>query len=52
MVTGILTGLKVPENIQNRVFEYYELRNDNKYIRNDKFYEYLNENLKKIIVLF
>jgi hypothetical protein len=52
MISSIMTSLKVPETIQSRVLEYYELKNDLRYIRNENFYELLNDSLTKTIKLY
>ncbi|CDW86569.1 voltage-gated ion channel superfamily [Stylonychia lemnae] len=52
MICQLMTSLKIPETSQNRVLAYYELKNSMKYVRNEQFYDLLNENLIKIVKLF
>ena len=52
MISVVMTSLKIPEDVQNRIFEYYDIKNENKYIRNDHFYQLLNANLSRTVKLF
>lgn len=52
MICIVMTSLKVPEHIQSRVLEFYDFKNTIKYVRNQNFYELLNDNLTKMIKLF
>jgi hypothetical protein len=47
-----MTTLKIPEETQNRVYEYFDIKNEGKYVRNEKFYEILNYSLQQTIRLF
>ena len=47
-----MTAIKLPEDLQGRILEYYEARKNVKIIRNMEFYKILNPNLIKLIKLF
>ena len=47
-----MTALKISEETQNRVLEYYELKNNMRFVKNEMFYKLINENLTKIVRLF
>ena len=47
-----MMNLKIPEDIQSRVLEYYDFKNTITYVKNEHFYSLLNHNLVKVIKLF
>lgn len=47
-----MTSLKIPEETQNRVYDFYDIKNSSKYVRNEGFYQVLNYNLSQTIKLF
>eukprot|EP00347_Sterkiella_histriomuscorum_P016745 403352016 len=52
MINLMMTSLKIPENTQNRVLQYYDLKNSMRFVKNEQFYDLLNENLTKLVKLF
>jgi hypothetical protein len=52
MIQTVMTGLKITEEIQSRVFEYYDLKNERKFVKNASFYSFINDNLAKTIKLY
>ena len=52
MITGIMMGLELPEEIHNNVIEYYNILNTGKYIYNPIVYNYLNNCTVNIIKLY
>jgi len=52
LIGSVMTTLKIPEETQNRVYEYFDIKNEGKYVRNEKFYEILNYSLQQTIRLF
>ncbi len=52
LVSSVMAGLKIPEDIQARVLQYYENLQSAKFIKNESVYEILNECLTNSIRLF
>lgn len=42
LIGSVMTTLKIPEETQNRIYEYFDIKNEGKYVKNEKFYEILN----------
>lgn len=52
MVQSVMVGLKLPEEIQMSVINYYENMSLQKFVHNQTVYGYLSKNLTKHVKQF
>lgn len=52
MIETLMFGLQLPENIQNRVNEYYDMISDSTYFIDSKAFEMLNETMRDSIIMY